>query len=161
MKNLSYLLSGLIMLVIIGSISCKKETDPQDDPPSISLQSGTGYISANTTVKVNDSLKFGIRTTPNSSTSAKITTLNFERNFNGQKFSNSYSMTNNNVDLTTKANSQVGTETFTMTITDEKGATASVQVVLTTTAPTFRMAQGSSGPEVLTDDKSVNIRIIR
>jgi hypothetical protein len=136
MKKSSFLLSGLLIVLIVGFISCKKEDiNPQDNPPSVKLQVGAGYISGNQTVTVNDSLKFGIRATPNSSTSAKITTMTFARNFNGQNFTTDYNMPGNDVDLSTKANSQVGNETFTLTIKDEKGATASVQVILTTAAP--------------------------
>lgn len=137
MKTLQFLLPALIVVFLIGSQSCKKdEENPQDNPPTISLQTGAGYISANATVKINDSIKFGIRCTPNGNTGAKITTLKFDRKFNGQNFSNNFTMTSNNVDLSTKANSQVGSETFTMTITDEKGATAATSVVVTTITPT-------------------------
>lgn len=141
MKTLKFLLPALIVVFLIGSQSCKKdEENPQDNPPTISLQNGAGYISASTTVKINDSIKFGIRCTPNGNTGAKITTLKFDRKFNDQNFSNSYNLTSNNVDLSTKANSQVGNETFTLTITDEKGATAATSVVVTTITPTLGKA---------------------
>lgn len=138
MKTLKFLLAALIVVFLIGSQSCKKdEENPQDNPPTISLQNGAGYISASTTVKINDSIKFGIRCTPNGNTGAKITTLKFVRKFGSQIPSDtSYTMPGNNVDLLTKANSQVGNETFTLTITDEKGATAATSVVVTTITPT-------------------------
>jgi hypothetical protein len=161
MRKLIFLSTGMILMMFLISVSCKKETNPQDDPPSIKLQSGAGYISANSTVKINDSIKFGIRATPNSNTGAKITTLNFERNFNGQKYNNSYNLTNNNVDLSTKANSQVGNETFTMTITDEKGATASVQVVVTTITPTIKESISGNPPASEQREIPVSIKDFR
>lgn len=145
MKKFSYLLVTVVILMTFVSNSCKKEENPQDNPPSIALQKGHGYISADTTVKINDSIFFRIKTTPNGSTSAKITSLYFERNFSGQKSNATYSLTTNDVILSTKANSQVGKEIFTLTITDEKGATASVQVNVNTITPTFRPAPDAGG----------------
>ena len=128
-------MSALMIVMVVGFISCKKTTtNPQDNPPGVTLQAGTGYISANTTVTTNDSLKFGIRATSNTSTGAKVTTLTFARSFNGQSYTQDYSMPGDNVDLKTKANSAAGKETFTLTVKDANGATASVQVVVTTVA---------------------------
>lgn len=163
MKKLMLLTTGLMLMMVIVSVSCKKdsESNPQDNPPSIKLNSGTGYISANATVKINDSIKFGIRATPNSSTGAKITTLYFARNFNGLKSDTSYTMPGNNVDLLTKANSQVGSETFTLTVKDEKGATASVQVVLTTITPTLKKGEDAMVPASDNNAFPISIREVR
>jgi len=137
MKKIEFLLAGLVIMMMVGSMSCKKKTtDPADEPPSITLQKGTDYISANTTVVVKDTLKFGIRPTPNSSSGASLSGLTFTRTFNGISYDTTYTLPNYNVDLTTIANNVAGNETFTFTIKDANGASASTQVVITTVIPT-------------------------
>jgi hypothetical protein len=103
----------------------------------LSLFSGTGFVSANTTVVVNSPLKFGIRASQNANTGAKLTGFTLKRTFNGntQTYDTTFSVASFNVDLTTVAYSQAGNETMTFTVRDEKGATAEKSLVVTTTIP--------------------------
>ncbi|MEI6434927.1 MAG: hypothetical protein WCP32_08795 [Bacteroidota bacterium] len=145
MKKISLLLSGFMIILLIVSMSCKKKTtDPADEPPSITLQTGAGYVSGAKTVVVKDSLKFGIRATPNSSSGANLTGLAFARTFNGYTYDTTYVLPNYNVDLSTVANSAVGNETFSFAIVDANGASASVQVVITTILPTSSLNKSSA-----------------
>ena len=137
MKKISILFSGLVILLLIGSASCKKETtDPMAEPPSITLQTGAGYVSSNKTVEVLDTLIFGIRATPNANTGAALTGLKFALTINGHTSDTTFTLPNYNVDLSTIAGATVGTETYTFTIYDAMTAAASVQVVITKVLPT-------------------------
>ncbi|MCX6279630.1 MAG: hypothetical protein NT004_16270 [Bacteroidetes bacterium] len=162
MKKISLLLSGFMVIMLIGSMSCKKKTtDPADQPPSISLQTGGNYISASKTVVVKDSLKFGVRATPNSSSGANLTGLVFARTFNGNTYDTTYILPTYNVDLSTIANSAVGAETFSFAIVDANGASASVHVVITTILPTSSPNKSSATDPEKTVSEKPKVWIVR
>ncbi len=63
MKNLIYIISILMISSTIFISSCEKANDPV--PPTISFKQATGYISANTSAKYADTLKFGVTAASN------------------------------------------------------------------------------------------------
>ncbi|MDP4282402.1 MAG: hypothetical protein Q8867_09685 [Bacteroidota bacterium] len=138
MKKLSWLLSGMIVAAFMLVTSCSKDdsTDTSDQKPSLTLQVGSSYTSANTTVTVKTPLLIGIRAMSNSSSSSKLSELILTRTFNGttSTYDTVFSSTTYNVDFTLLANSQVGTENFVFTIKDKAGQTNTLTLVITTTA---------------------------
>ncbi len=136
MKRLNWIIALMLMISTAITTSCSKdESDPVSEPPSITLQAGTDYISQNATMSVSTPVKFGIRAQSNASSKSNLSKFSLKRTFNGNSTTHNETLsgTSYNVDLMTNAHSQAGTETFEFSVTDANGQTGIVTIVITTT----------------------------
>ncbi len=155
MKTLRALLGLALVSGLVFFTSCSKDEDTQDLAPTINFVGGSGYISANATLDVNEDFKVGINAFSNTNSGAKLTKLTITRVFNNNIVSQdtTFSLSTINLVINATANSQVGQEKWYFKVTDKDGQTKEVSFTITTVAGsgpinTFTMkimgAQGSS-----------------
>ncbi len=136
MKNL-YFPSALFLLASLMFFSCNKESE-NNDPPTIAFKTGihtsTGmiYVSADTTLTVNDNFIIGI--TAHSNSEKNLKKLVIERKFETSpvKWDTTFSNLSFNFDKIFKASSQVGNEDWTFTLSDVNGNSSNIGLRITT-----------------------------
>ena len=137
MRKFVFLLASVFMTGLIFFTSCSKdETVTGDQKPSLTLQVGADYISANTSVTVSSPIKIGIRAMSNGTSNAKLASFTMSRTFGGstQTYDSTFSSSTFNVDLNTEANKSVGDETFLFTVRDKDGQSNTLTIIITTTS---------------------------
>jgi hypothetical protein len=157
MKKMHYLLGVVLISSISFLNSCSKSSDetPVDQTPSINFVGGSGFVSSDVTLTVNESFKVGITAFSNTNSAAKLTLFTITRVFNNTPSSQdtTISTTSFNINVLAHANSQVGQEKWLFKITDKNGYSKEISFTITTTAAsgpinTFSMkilgAQGST-----------------
>jgi hypothetical protein len=133
MKKITSLLIALLLMSTTVFISCKKKSD-NNTPPSLQLVAGTGFVSSDVTVKFGNAIKFKIEA---SATSGNLTHFTVQRASTGKTktaFDTVFSSSSFSYILQTFAAGKAGTETWTFTIYDENGNTATKSLVVTTTS---------------------------
>jgi hypothetical protein len=145
MKKISYVFAAVLISGLAFLNSCSKSSDnttPVDQTPAINFTAGTGLISSDATVTVNDSIFFGITAFSNTNSKAKLITLTVTRVFNNQPAPQDFPINSNslNIVLHTKANSQVGPEKWIFKVTDNNSQTKEISLTVTTVPVT------SNGP---------------
>lgn len=132
---------SLLMFTALVAASCKKKTTTTTStdkrvPPDLTLKTGTGYITKDTTVTKQDTLVFGIKVTKTEDNltsfnasyayDASTTTTTF---FNHTMTTSEYTGYNTDVQYVTR--NQSGTETLTFSVVDRDGNISKKTIVLT------------------------------
>jgi hypothetical protein len=136
MKSMRILFTAIVITGIAFLSSCNKTEDntPTDLTPSINFVGGTGYVSGNVTLTVNEQFKVGINAFSNATSGAKLTKLTITRIFNNQPLvqDTAISTTSLNINIFITANSAVGSETFYFKVTDKDNQSKEISLTVTT-----------------------------
>lgn len=131
------LLAGLLLLTGMGFItSCSKDSTT-DVTPTIVFNGGNDYIAANTILNTGATFHVGVTAAANSSSSKKLTRFLVVRTFNNvpttvlDSVLNTDNFSWNNY---YSANSSVGAERWTFTVTDKDGQSNELSFNITTEA---------------------------
>ncbi|HNY03432.1 MAG TPA: hypothetical protein PKG48_12620 [Bacteroidales bacterium] len=154
MKTLRAMLGLAMVAGLMFFSSCSKD-ETQDLTPSINFAAGTGYVSGDATLQVNEDFKVGINAFANTNSGSKLAKLTITRVFNNYPVSQDtvFSAASINLVINATANSQVGPEKWYFKVTDKDGQSKEISLTITTVAGaspinTFTMkimgAQGSS-----------------
>lgn len=127
----------LTVLTIAGAMlltaSCKKEEDKQI-PPNISFKTSAGYTYSNTTVTTNDTLLVGItaeKTEDKDLLTRFVATQKYDAGTATTLFNESFNQDTYSKDMQIITRNTPGTETYTYTIINRDGLTATKTLVLT------------------------------
>jgi hypothetical protein len=135
MKKLNVLF--IVLLALVTFSACKKEDDDAGKLPNIAFKTGTGYISADITLKKDTTITIGIQASkaePNdvlktfdaSKSYDGATTASFDTETltgsNGDNYSKDLSITTRN---------QAGTEKYTFTVVNRDGLKNQVSLTIT------------------------------
>jgi|SRR3954463_2706289 len=132
MKKFNFLCS-LGLLAVLFSASCKKEEDKQI-PPDLSFKTGAGYVSANTTLHVNDTILVGInaaKTEDKDLLTHFIATQQYDANVATTIINESFNEDTYSKDMTIITRKTAGIEKYTYTIINRDGLTQTISIVLT------------------------------
>jgi hypothetical protein len=123
------LLLGFALISMIGLlISCSKDTQP----PSIEVLTGSGYYVAGTAVAPGAVVTVAVKATANTSSAENIKSIKVLRGDNSQFASEVFDAATITKEYTITALETAGTETITITATDNAGETAEVYVDIVT-----------------------------
>lgn len=134
-------LFGLMLvsaLFILNSCSKDTTTDPVDLTPSLSFVGGTGYVSSDVTLDVNEPFKVGITAFSNTNSSAKLAKLTITRVVNNVPHAQDTTFNSSTLNLTINAvaSNLVGQEKWFFKVTDKDNQVKEVSFTITTVAPT-------------------------
>lgn len=124
--------SLLLLWMMMVTVSCKKEKDPE--LPEVSFKEGMGYVSANTTVGKSNIITIGITAKKNKATLKTFTVYQAYDNFEYQQvyiytlLSNEGDNFSRDYQFTTRAES--GREKYKFTVTDADGNTGVKEIIL-------------------------------
>jgi hypothetical protein len=131
------LLAGLLLITGLGLFtSCSKDST-EDLTPSINFIGGTDYVTGDKILDAGAEFKFGINASANANSGKKLTNFKVVRTFNNvpdQVLDTTFSVDNFNQSYITNANTEIGTERWTFTITDKDGESKELSFVITTKA---------------------------
>jgi hypothetical protein len=140
MKKIVIPFVAAILAVFILTPACKKSSDnnntPVDSIPVLTMTSGSGYISKDTTLPVGAVIKFGL-TAKASGTNSPITHLLVTRSFANKPntvIDSTLSSVNFTYSFSNFANNEAGPETWLFRITDQLNHSKESSIVVTTTA---------------------------
>jgi hypothetical protein len=135
MKKITFILTAILLVTAISFISsCKKSSSTNNTPPVISFKVASGFISKDTTVKSGSKLTFGINA---SASSGNLKEFKVQRASSGKPagtaYDTSFSSSGYAITLKGSAVGSPGAETWTFTVYDDNGNSASISLVITTT----------------------------
>jgi hypothetical protein len=138
MKRLSFLFAIIFIASTQFFTSCSPDEGTTDVKPTINFVGGSGFTSADVTLKAGAAIKVGINAFSNTSSKAKLKTCKIVRTFNNIPFTaldSTLSSTDAfNITLESSAYPEAGTERWTFTITDKDGEFAEISFNVITTA---------------------------
>ena len=159
MKNLAFLMSGLVIAGMMFFSSCSDDTTtPGDIHPSMNFVGGAGYVSGDAQMNIGTVFTVGLNAFSSTESNAKLSKLTITRIFENKPFvllDSNLNVTQFSIDVNIDANAKAGTENFVFTITDKDNQSRELSFIITTvdvSGPgpinTFSMkimgAQGSS-----------------
>jgi hypothetical protein len=131
------LIAGLLLLTGIGFLSsCSKDTTT-DLSPSLSFTGGTGFTSADATLSAGELFRVGITAAANTSSGKNLVRFKVVRTFNNTpttELDTTINTDNFSWNAYYSANTAVGSERWTFTITDKNGETSELFFNITTEA---------------------------
>jgi hypothetical protein len=138
MKKIRYFLFIALAsgLAILNSCSDSETVTPADETPTINFVGGTGYISSNATLKVNETFKVGINAFSNTTTGENLVKFTITRIFNNVPLTQDTTINTDqlNIEVHATANSQVGAESWYFKVTDKNNKTKEISFTITTEA---------------------------
>jgi hypothetical protein len=132
-KIKTQILSAILILVVIVSASCKKEKDKQI-PPVMNFKTGAGYISADATLSMNDTIKIGVDCAKSEDKDLLTRFVETQRYDGGAAttiLNESFNQDNYSKDMTIITRNVAGTESYNFTIINRDGITTSKTINLT------------------------------
>jgi hypothetical protein len=136
MKHMRFLFTTVLFsgLAMLNSCSKSDTTEPLDQTPVINFVGGTGFVSSDVTLTVNQSFKVGITAFSNSNSGAKLTKFAITRVINNVPSTQDSTINTSTLNLTVmaNANSQVGTEKWFFKVTDKNNESKEISFTITT-----------------------------
>lgn len=133
MKTTKTLSKMTIAICIIAVTSCKKDKDKQI-PPNIAFKTSAGYTYANANVTTNDTLLVGItaeKTEDKDLLTRFVATQKYDAGSTTTLINESFNQDTYSKDIQIITRNIAGTETYTYTIINRDGLTATKTLVLT------------------------------
>lgn len=140
MKTLKHF---LILFSCAGIMFLSSCTDEDPVPPTVTFKGGAGYVDDNTTLEPSETFKSGITATAGDK---KLATFTVKRSgiISATEVDSSISGDNFSFERNFTAAATEGVETWTFTVTDKDGESASVEFAITTVEPDTTTPLGSA-----------------
>lgn len=124
MKSINLAITGFFVATVFIA-SCKKDTD-QQIPPTMSFKTGSGYISSNDSLHLNDTIVVGItasKSEPQDLLTRFVATKQYNTDTIHTTINESFNQDTYTKDMTIITRNVAGTENYTFTIINRDGLT--------------------------------------